>query len=57
VDVDGLVGVVVAPDNGELSALSSGAKPMVSLLGKPLLRHYMDGLRAIGASRFIVAPT
>ncbi len=54
-DVDGLVGVVVAPDNGELSALSSGAKPMVSLLGKPLLRHYMDGLRAIGASRFIVA--
>ncbi|WP_052290686.1 NDP-sugar synthase [Caldivirga maquilingensis] len=50
-----LIGVVFAPNGGELRSLSNEPKPMVNVMGKPLLIHVADNLRSIGALRVIAA--
>ncbi|WP_292000499.1 NDP-sugar synthase [Caldivirga sp.] len=50
-----LVGVIIAPNGSELRSLSNEPKPMVNVMGKPLLAHVVDNLRSIGAFRVIAA--
>ena len=46
-----LIGLVFAPNGDELRSLSNEPKPMINVMGKPLLIHVVDNLRSIGALR------